>query len=114
MSINSITQNIFLEMVRGDTLGVALEIANLSATIDEVTMTCRPSYGSPTVAFSGSLTGGDVTVDSGRIYICIPPSATESLTPGMYVYDIEIKSGSDVYTPMIGNLHIMYGVTEAA
>lgn len=114
MSINSITQNIFLDMVRGDTLGVALEIANLSATISEVTMTCRPSYGSPTVVFSGSLTGGEVTVDSGRIYICIPPSATKSVTPGMYVYDIEIKSGSDVYTPMIGNLRIIYGVTEDA
>lgn len=114
MSINSITQNIFLEMVRGDTLGVALEIANLSATISEVTMTCRPSYGSPTVVFSGSLTGGEVTVDNGRIYICIPPSATESVTPGMYVYDIEIESGSDVYTPMIGNLRIIYGVTEDA
>ena len=75
MSINSITQNIFLEMVRGDTLGVGIEISNLSATIDEVTMTCRPSYGSPTVVFSGSLTGGEVTVDSGRkVFVARKPT----------------------------------------
>lgn len=113
MSRNSITQNIFLEMVRGDTLGLGLEFTNLDATIDEVVMTCRPAFGSGTVTFSGSVTGGEVTVEGGRIYINIPPSATESVAPGMYVYDVQITVGSDVYTPMIGNLAIMYGATEA-
>lgn len=112
MSINSITQNIFLEMVRGDTLGIALNFANLSGTIDEVTFTCRSRYGAPDVTFSGSYTGGEVTIDGGNVYIAIPPAYTENITPGMYVYDVEIVSGSDVYTPMIGNLKIMYGVTE--
>lgn len=113
MSYNSITQNIYLELVRGDTLGLGLEFKNLSATIDEVVMTCRPEFGSPTVIFSGSLTGGEVTVDGGSVYIAIPPSATAAVTPGMYVYDVEITVGSDVYTPMIGNLKLRYGVTEA-
>lgn len=113
MSRNSITQNIYLEMVRGDTLGLGLEFTNLDATIDEVVMTCRPAFGSGTVTFFGSLTGGEVTVDGGRIYINIPPERTASLTPGMYVYDVEITVGDDVVTPLIGNLRILYGVTEA-
>lgn len=114
MSCNSITQNIYLEMVRGDTLGLALEFSGLQATISEVTMTCRPQFGSPTTIFEGSLTGGEVTVDDDNVYISIPPSATENVTPGMYVYDVQVEtSDGDVYTPMIGNLKLIYGVTEA-
>lgn len=114
MSCNSITQNIYLELVRGDTLGLALEFKNLTSAIDEVTMTCRPEFGSPTVVFSGSVTGGEVTVDGGNVYISIPPSATAAVIPGMYVYDIEVETANgDIATPMIGNLKIIYGVTEA-
>lgn len=113
MSICSITQNVFLEMVRGDTLGIGLQFDNLSGTIDEVYMSCRSRFGAPDLVFQGSTTGGEVTVDGGNVYICIPPAATENVTPGMYVYDVEITSGADVFTPLLGNLRILYGVTEA-
>lgn len=113
MSISSITQNVFLEMVRGDTLGLGIQFTNLASPIDEVVLSCRTEFGSPTLVFQGSLTGGEVTTDGGNVYICIPPERTASLTPGMYVYDVEITVGDDVVTPLIGNLRILYGVTEA-
>lgn len=113
MSVCSITQNVFLEMVRGDTLGLGIQFENLSGTIDEVVMSCRPRFGAPDLTFQGSLTGGEVTVDGGNVYICIPPASTENVAPGMYVYDVQITSGANVYTPLRGNLRILYGVTEA-
>lgn len=113
MSICSITQNVFLEMVRGDTLGIGLQFDNLSGTIDEVVMSCRPAFGAASLTFQGSTAGGEVTVDGGNVYICIPPEATEAVAPGMYVYDVQITSGADVFTPLLGNLKILYGVTEA-
>ena len=112
-----VTQRIALSMIRGDTLTLGFEIVNLSEDLDEVFFSCRTAFGASDYIFQVSLTGqsvnGSVTKEAdGRYRVRVAPVATASLTPGDYVYDLEIDYGNDVLTPLIGTLKINYCVTE--
>lgn len=113
--IGTLTQNIPLSMIRGDTLSLGFEIEGLTDDLDEVYFSCRTALGTNTYVFQGSLTGGEVTkVDTGKYQVRIPPSYTANLEPNTYVYDLEVTLGTDVFTPLIGKLKINYGVSEGA
>ena len=112
--IGSLTQNIYLKMVRGDTLSLGFEIEGLTDDLDEVYFSCRTEYGALSYVFQGSLTNGEVTKeDTGKYLVKIPPAYTEHVAPGGYVYDLEVQLDGDVFTPLIGNLEIIWGVTES-
>lgn len=112
-----VTQRMALSMIRGDTLTIPFEIENLTTTLDEIYFSCRTAFGASDYVFqvkmSASSTEGEVTNQGdGKYLVRVAPVATASLTPGQYVYDLEIDYGDDVLTPLIGTLKIDYGVTE--
>lgn len=113
--IGTLTQNIFLKMVRGDTLSLGFEIEGLTEDLDEVYFSCRTEFGALNYVFQASLTGGEVTKeDTGKYLVRIPPAYTANLAPGDYVYDLEVQLDNDVFTPLIGRLQIDWGVSEGA
>ena len=113
--IGSLTQKIFLQMIKGDTLSLGFTVDGLTADLDEVYFSCRTEYGSPTYVFQASLTGGQVTkVATGQYLVTVPPSNTANVAPGDYVYDLEVTLGTNVFTPLIGTLKIDWGVSEGA
>lgn len=113
--IGTLTQNVFLKMVRGDTLSLGFEVDGLTEDLDEVYFSCRTEYGANNYVFQASLTNGEVTKEAtGKYLVRIPPAYTANLVPGDYVYDLEVQLDSDVFTPLIGKLEICWGVTEGA
>ena len=111
-----VTQRMALSMIRGDTLTIGFEIDNLSETVDNVFFSCREAFGASDYLFQVSMTtstAGSVTVDEdGKYLVRVAPATTENITPGNYVYDLQVNYGIDVFTPLIGQLKIDYGVTE--
>lgn len=111
-----LTQHITMSMIRGDTktFYLVFDGEGLSEDLTEVWCTCRKDYTSENTVFEKTLTGGGVTKEStNRYLIRIAPEDTLTTLPGVYKYDVQYQYGEDVYTPIIGDLVINYGVTEA-
>lgn len=111
-----LTQHITMSMIRGDTktFYLVFDGDGLSEDLTQVWCTCRKDYTSEDVVFAKTLTGGGVTKeDTNRYLIRIAPMDTLTTLPGVYKYDVQYQYGEDVYTPIIGDLVINYGVTEA-
>jgi hypothetical protein len=71
--------------------------APINITGAYIAMQCRPSYGSDTVNFSASTTGGNITITdaaNGTFRIDFTSTETAAFTAGG-VYDIEISPGGD-------------------
>ena len=110
----SITQNVNLNMIRGDTLSIGVEFTNLTDDLDGAYFSCKQSYSANSYIFQKSLaTGGGITKESTGVYrIRVAPADTENVAPGNYVYDLQIQIDNDILTILIGTLTIGYGVTE--
>lgn len=111
---SGISQEYYQEWVRGDTISFGVEFADLTATINEVYLSCRQYYGAPSYVFQVKMSDGYITTDgNGKFFFRVPPEMTADLAPGLYVYDVQFDyDGQDVVTPMIGPLKLTYGVTE--
>ncbi len=110
------TQNITMSLIRGDTFTFYLVFDGdgLENDLDEVWFTCKQDYTSQSNTFQKTLTGGGVTKETtNRYLIRVAPEDTMALTPGVYKYDCQYQYGNDVYTPLIGDFVIQYGVTDA-
>ena len=104
-------------MTRGDSQWIGLSLRNTDKKPDEVWFTCRRKKESAYPVFAMSLDSGiePVETEEGNRYdysIRIAPEATQKLPQGGYWYDIELKYGNDIYTPVIGNLGIIGDVTR--
>lgn len=110
------TEHITMSMIRGDTktFYLVFDGEGLSEDLTQVWCTCRKDYTSENTVFEKTLTGGGVTKEStNRYLIRIDPMDTLTTLPGVYKYDVQYQYGEDVYTPIIGDLVINYGVTDA-
>lgn len=102
-----------LTMTRGDTMAFGLHIKGLGHPADSVRFSCSKSNGG-NIVFSKDLTDSLVeTEDTDPIYrIRIAPEDTNSIDPGDYLYDFEVRMNNDVFTVMKGTLTIEPDITR--
>lgn len=100
------------EMVRGDTEAFTVSIPDIEPeALTGLTLTLRRSAGSDPIAAQVSL-GDGVTYEGDNTWMVrIAPEKTENLEAGRYRYDLELRFGEDVYTPLIGRMRIVQDVT---
>lgn len=110
-STNFTLSNGNLSMVRGDTLCFGLQFEGLNQALEEACFTCKKNLDENPV-FQKSLNDGIELVGSGEYAIRVAPEDTETLAPGAYFYDLEIRVNNDVFTVMRGILEILYDVTN--
>lgn len=111
-----LTQHITMSMIRGDTLSFYLVFdgEGLTEDLTQVWCTCRKDYTSSETIFEKTLTGGGIVKeDTNRYLIRVAPEDTLNALPGVYKYDVQYQYGNDVYTPLIGDLVMNYGVTDS-
>lgn len=105
------TQN--LTMVRGDTYAFDLTL-NLdeSVTVEGIAFSCKKKETDTEYIFTKTLDDG-ITLTEGSTYrVRVAPEDTEGVKAGTYYYDLELKLGDDVYTPLKGTMKIIQDVTR--
>lgn len=112
----NVTQNVPLEMTRGDTFSLAFS-TDLENDLDEVEFSIKTSYDAVAYTVHVTLTspgasGGVTKEDDGVYVVRVAPAATVNLTPGPYVYDLQVTYGSDIFTPLRGSFRIGPDVTR--
>ena len=98
-------------MIRGDTLSFNIEIEDLEVDLTSLTFTCR-TYKGREIVFQKTLGDGCAKVETedstfAKYNVRVAPEDTAELSPGKYRIDLEIGWGTDVYTPIRGNLNIL-------
>lgn len=93
--------------IRGDTFSFGMELltepAGAAFTVDSVTFTARKGW-AEAIAFQCTLNDGIEHLEGNNYRVRIAPEKTRTLTPGRYVYDLQLTHGNDVITPLRGNL----------
>ena len=107
-----VTKN--LTMVRGDTMQFQMKLKNLQATVASLYFTAKTNGTDSTPVFQKSLEDGITLVDTDTYQIRVAPADTANVAAGNYVYDLQIGLGSDIWTPMMGNLVLLQDVTNPA
>lgn len=106
---------ISLCMVRGDTSKIGICLKNLETEPDAIYMTVKRTISDEEPSFQKSLGNGiqqDESEEGRKYFIIIEPEDTQTLTPAIYVYDIEITVNGDVFTPITGRLVLVPDVTQ--
>ena len=100
-----------LDMVRGDTLTFDVDLCDFPAELDRIRFSVRRREDDELV-LELSLGEGITHMDSGAYKVRIAPEMTEDFDIGLdsavFVYDLEITTGEEVYTVLKGDL-IMEG-----
>ena len=98
-----------LALTYKDSNGTAINLTGYTAA-----MQIRTSYeSSSTVVSLTSSSGIVITAATGLLTINITSTQTAALTPGTYVYDLEITSGAGVVTRLIqGSVMVSAEVTR--
>jgi hypothetical protein len=98
-----------LALTYKDSNGTAINLTGYTAA-----MQIRTSYeSSSTVVSLTSSSGIVITAATGLLTINITSNQTAALTPGTYVYDLEITSGAGVVTRLIqGSVMVSAEVTR--
>lgn len=98
-----------LALTYKDSNGTAINLTGYTAA-----MQIRTSYDSSTTVVSLTSSSGIViTAATGLLTITITSIQTAALTPGTYVYDLEITSGSGVVSRLIqGSVMVSAEVTR--
>jgi hypothetical protein len=92
-----------------DTINTSGEVAPYDVSNDTAVFTVREDFDSEDVVFSHEAIK---TEDGSSIIAHIVPTDTNGIEYGTYVYDFQITtSAGDVYTPIVGKLHITNEVT---
>ena len=105
-----VIENTTIKLTRGDTAFLTIPLKkNLYETYelaegDVLRFTVKKKATNTTPLFQKELTGTNV--------FHIAPADTAALDFGKYVYDIELTTADgDVYTPIVGEFHVMEEVT---
>lgn len=102
---------VFLQMIRGDTMQINVELEGEEVNLDSAFFSCKTTATENTYVFQKSLGNGIVKVDQNQYQVTIDPADTSTLSPGMYVYDLQVGMESEVLTVLIGKLQIIQDVT---
>lgn len=98
-------------MIRGDTVRFFLSFKNLDEDPDEIWFSVRENYDAPYI-FQKSLDDGITPDNEGGYLVHIAPEDTQELTAGQYIYDLELKIGEDITTPLMGKIELVADVTR--
>lgn len=103
-------------IVKGDTLAFGVYIYGLNQDLDAAYLTVRPTIDGE-IAQQITLGGGIERVpnaeDGAVVYrVRMSPAQTDTLSPGTYVYDMQIEVNGDVETILYGQLEVLQGVTR--
>lgn len=105
-----------LEIIKGDTLVFDFEIEGLKQDLESCFFSCKKDKTSLEYTFQKSLNNGITkidTTDNSRVYqVKISPEDTKNMKAGYYYYDIQIKVGDDVFTPLLNQLKIIEDITK--
>jgi hypothetical protein len=67
----------------------------------------RPDYESPVILFDLTSENGEITFDAeGGIHLTLPPEETSAVNAGLYVYDMFVKSSSQVIKLLSGTWRV--------
>jgi len=99
--------------VRGDTVKIGIRLKNTEAVPDEVWFSVKKSAGNADYIFQKNLADGIGPGEEEMTYtIRIAPEDTQALPEGKYRFDLEMKYGDDIYTPLIGTINLIADVTK--
>ena len=101
-----------LQMVRGDTFSFDLELSDVN--VDDITsiyFTVKSRLADEVPVFEKNLSNGITYIDNNTFRVRVEPDDTIELEPGIYVYDIEVSVGKDVYTVLRGTMLIVSDVS---
>ncbi len=105
-----------LELIKGDTLVFDFEIEGLKQDLESCFFSCKKDKTKLEYDFQKSLNNGITkidTTDNSRVYqVKISPEDTKNMKAGYYYYDIQIKVGDDVFTPLLNQLKIIEDITK--
>lgn len=105
-----------LSTYRGDTLAFGLAFKDLDQDLDSAYFTVKAGYDDTIPVVQKSLDAGIEKVgeigEEVKYRVRVAPEDTEDLTPGLYVYDLQIGVNGDVFTIMSGQLEIKADVTR--
>lgn len=103
-----------LTMIRGDTFSFDLQLSDYNNEIvTSVKFTAKREATDDEFIFQESLENGGVTrlEEEGSFRVRVAPADTDGVEGGLYVYDLEIGLGNDIYTVLMGPLKIIQDVT---
>lgn len=103
------TKNI--KMVAGDTVSFGFEIKGVT-NLDTAFFSCKRNYQDEYYVFQKQLGNGITAGEDGKYIVRIAPEDTESLSAGMYCYDLEVGVNNDVYTILRGDFEIVSEITS--
>lgn len=101
-----------LAMVQGDTKQFTVEIGGLTTPLTSCYFSVKKQYYDDNYIFQKSLENGITEVETGKVRVRIAPADTRNVDLGVYLYDLQIGIGDDIYTVMRGELKIVYEITE--
>lgn len=101
-----------LAMVKGDTKQFTVEIGGLTDSLNSCYFSVKKQYYDEDYVFQKSLQNGITEIEPGKIRVRIAPEDTKTEELGVYLYDLQIGIGDDIYTVMRGELKIVYEITE--
>lgn len=98
---------------RGDTFEFELRVNGLDDAFDSVDFTVKGKYVDNFTIIHKDLSDG-ITYNSetGNYLVVCNPEDTNDVTPGAYVYDVQVSTDGMVYTVLYGKLNIKEDVTR--
>lgn len=98
--------------VRGDTFAMRMRNTDSEFVIAEIHFSCKKRKSDLNYVFHKTITNGGVTLDSDGMYTMKATPSDMDIPEGKYFYDVQVDSGSDVFTPLEGTLTVVEGVTN--
>ena len=95
---------------QGDQLTFTVTFKNLNSSISSIELGAKKSLEQESYDVYLYLNNGIYRLASNKYQITIPPEITADLEPAWYFYDLKIKIGSVVKTPLSGKLIIQESV----
>ena len=106
----------YLELIKGDTFVFDFEIEGLQQDLESCFFSCKKDKTVQEYNFQKSLNNGitkiDITDNLRTYQIKISPEDTKNMKAGYYYYDLQIKVGGDIFTPLLGQLKIIEDITK--
>lgn len=103
-----------LYLVKGDSFTFDIILSELEnyENVNSIFFSVKKTKIDQNYTFQKSLTNGIISIDTLKYRVCIEPQDSELLECGEYYYDLEIGINNDIYTIMMGILHITEDITK--
>lgn len=103
-----------LSMVRCNTKYTMVKLTDFSGTLDGAYFSIKENLADESYLVQKTLEDG-ITQDSQNpeiITIRVDQADTEDVVEGTYWYDLTIEADNDRFTPLLGRINIVQGVTD--